>query len=124
METLEKSLQVKTEIGGVARYGNDRFRRVSLETPGNPWFIATLRIARWRIAKATSIEELSSALELLKWTARNALPSGALAEQLDPYTGKPLSATPLLWSHAEYVLSVTEYISKHQEITMAQPIQT
>jgi GH15 family glucan-1,4-alpha-glucosidase len=52
----------------------------------------------------------------LEWTAKNALPSGALAEQIDPYSGKPISATPLLWSHAEYVLAVSEFLSKHQEI--------
>jgi GH15 family glucan-1,4-alpha-glucosidase len=40
-----------------------------------------------------------------------------LAEQLDPHSGKPISATPLLWSHAEFVLVVTEYMNKHQELT-------
>jgi len=60
---------------------------------------------------------LAKAMEFLKWTSKNALPSGVLAEQLDPYSGKPVSATPLLWSHAEFVLAVTEYIGKYQEIT-------
>jgi len=32
--------------------------------------------------------------------------SGILAEQLDPDTGESLSATPLVWSHAEYVQTV------------------
>jgi GH15 family glucan-1,4-alpha-glucosidase len=57
------------------------------------------------------------AMDFLKWTAKHSLPTGALAEQLDPYSGKPISATPLLWSHAEFILAVTEYINKHQEIT-------
>jgi glucoamylase len=56
-------------------------------------------------------------MDLLKWATKNALSTGALAEQLNPYSGKPISAIPLLWSHAEFVLAVTEYISKHQEIT-------
>lgn len=117
MEALANELSVKTQIGGLARYKNDRYRRVSLETPGNPWFISTLRLARWHIATASSPSDLTTAMDTLKWAAKNALPSGALAEQLDPYSGQPISATPLLWSHAEYVLAVTEYLNKYQEIT-------
>jgi glucoamylase len=60
-------------------------------------------------------------MEFLKWAAKNALSTGALAEQIDPNSGKPISATPLLWSHAEFVLAVTEYISKHQEIATIIP---
>ena len=120
MESLERNLWVKTDVGGFSRYSNDQYRRVSQETPGNPWIIASLRLARWRIAKAASTPELSPALELLKWTAKYALPSGALAEQLNPNTGEPVSATPLLWSHAEFVLAVTEYIAKHHELTAFQ----
>lgn len=122
MESLASSLAVKTQIGGLARYQNDSYRRVSPDTPGNPWFIATLRLARWQIALSENQNELSHAMELLRWTAKNALHSGALAEQLDPYSGRPISATPLLWSHAELVLAATEYMSKHQElVSMARP---
>jgi len=119
MDALVRGLWVKTDVGGLARYQNDQFRRVSTDTPGNPWFIATLRLARWRIAAATSIESLSEAMAILDWAAKHALTSGALAEQLDPYSGKPISATPLLWSHAEYVLAVTEYINRRQELADA-----
>jgi glucoamylase len=115
MNALIQQLSVKTEIGGLARYKNDQYRRVSLQTPGNPWFISTLRLARWYIAAAVSIEELKKGMELIKWAAKNALSSGALAEQLNPYTGEPISATPLLWSHAEFVNAVCEYLNKRQE---------
>ncbi len=119
METLTRNLWVKTDVGGLARYQNDHYRMASAETPGNPWFIATLRLARWCIAAAVTPNELANAMEFLQWAAKNALPSGALAEQLDPYSGKPISATPLLWSHAEFVLAVTEYTTKYQELTAA-----
>ncbi len=36
-----------------------------------------------------------------------------MAEQLHPYTGEPLSVSPLTWSHAEYVRTVQEYIERH-----------
>jgi GH15 family glucan-1,4-alpha-glucosidase len=100
----------------LARYQDDRYRRVSPDTPGNPWFISTLKLARWYIATATSAGDLIQAMDFLKWTTKYSLPTGALGEQLDAYSGKPISATPLLWSHAEFVLAVTEYINKHQEI--------
>jgi glucoamylase len=51
-------------------------------------------------------------LKLLEWAARRALPSGTMAEQLHPYTGEPLSVSPLTWSHAEYVRTVQEYIDR------------
>jgi GH15 family glucan-1,4-alpha-glucosidase len=117
MDSLAKVLWVKTQVGGLARYQNDNYRRVSIDTSGNPWFISTLRLARWQIAVASAFDDLGRSMELLKWAAKNALPSGVLAEQLDPYSGEPISAAPLLWSHAEFVIAVCEYINKYQEIT-------
>ena len=119
MESLKNELWIKTSVGGLARYKDDHYRRVSYDVPGNPWFIATLRLARWQIASAESHIDLAGPMELLRWTVKHALSSGALSEQLDPYTGKPVSATPLLWSHAEYVLAVTEYIAKRLELAGA-----
>ncbi len=117
MDALRGDLWVKTKVGGFARYQNDHYRRVPGDTVGNPWVISTLRLARWYIAAASTPAQLGEALAVLQWASRNALPSGALPEQLDPFTAKPVSATPLLWSHAEYVLAVSEYITKYQELT-------
>lgn len=119
VDSLKQNLWVKTASGGLARYSNDAFRRVSLDTPGNPWFIATLRLARWYIAAAESTADLADAFEVLSWTVKHALASGVLSEQLNPFTGGPVSATPLLWSHAEYVQAVVEYINKRQELSAA-----
>ncbi|MGE5187507.1 MAG: glycoside hydrolase family 15 protein, partial [Betaproteobacteria bacterium] len=116
MEALANGLQVKTVAGGFARYQNDRYRQVLSQTPGNPWIISTLRMARWQIEAANSQEKIGKGLGLLRWVAKNALSTGALPEQLDPVLGKPISATPLLWSHAEFVLAVNEYLAKCQEI--------
>ncbi len=120
MDALASNLWLRTDVGGLARYRNDQYRRASPEIPGNPWFISTLRLARRHILAASTLAELDSGLEYVKWAVQHALPSGALAEQLDPFTGKPVSATPLLWSHAEYVQAVAEYIAKTQELTAAQ----
>jgi len=117
MNSVIDKLWVKTNTGGLARYENDEYQRVTREIPGNPWFICTLWLARWYIATALSIEELNRALNLLNWTAKHASPSGILAEQINPYTGNPLSVAPLIWSHAEFIIAVCEYIEKQKELS-------
>ena len=84
--------------------------------PGNPWFICTLWLARWHIATAASFEELNKGLTLLEWTAKYALQSGELAEQINPRTGEAISVAPLIWSHAEFVIAVCEYNEKKKEL--------
>jgi len=86
---------------------------------GNPWFISTLWLAQYHIAHATTLEELHQAIPLLDWAQSYALPSGVMAEQLDPFTGEPLSASPLTWSHAEYVMTLHRYLGKYREFQRA-----
>lgn len=112
MNAIKNTLWVNTSIGGVARYENDYYHRVSNTLPGNPWFICTMWLAQWYIARAKNAEELQPALELLQWAARHALPSGVMPEQLNPYTGDPLSVSPLTWSHSSFVVSVVKYLEK------------
>ena len=118
MKLMIDRLWLKTSVGGVARYENDDYYRVSKELPGNPWFICTLWLARWYIAIAQNVEELSRGLNLLNWTAKHASPSGMLAEQINPFSGNPVSVSPLVWSHAEFVITVCEYIEKQKELSL------
>jgi len=92
---------------------------VSTGVTGNPWFVSTIWLARWHIARATSIEELNEGLEILEWAADHSLASGMLSEQLDPYTGVPVSASPLIWSHAEFIMAVSEYLDKYRVLSAA-----
>jgi GH15 family glucan-1,4-alpha-glucosidase len=110
IDALREKLWVKTPVGGMARYENDIYHRVSTELPGNPWFIATLWLADHLIAKAGNEAELAEAVELLNWCGDHALPSGVLAEQVHPFTGQPLSVSPLTWSHATFVATTQHYI--------------
>ena len=50
--------------------------------PGNPWFICTLWLADYYIARAKTVAELKAALPIFEWTAAHALESGVLAEQV------------------------------------------
>jgi len=112
MKAIEQRLTVRTPVGGIARYENDYYFQVSQDVasvPGNPWFISTLWLAEWYIATAATLDDLERPLALLRWCASKALPSGVLAEQVHPYTGEPLSVSPLTWSHAAYVSAVQHY---------------
>lgn len=115
-EALREALWVRTEVGGMARYGGDYYHRVSDDTkavPGNPWFISTLWYAQYLIMRAQSAEELrETALPILQWVADHALPSGVLAEQVHPYTNEPLSVSPLTWSHGTAVVAVLDYLER------------
>jgi GH15 family glucan-1,4-alpha-glucosidase len=115
LDQVFERLWIKTEVGGVARYENDYYHQVSHDianVPGNPWFICTLWKARYLIARAKTREELEQALPLLLWVAERSLPSGVLAEQVNPYDDTPLSVSPLTWSHAEYVTAFLAYLDK------------
>ncbi|HEX8709243.1 MAG TPA: glycoside hydrolase family 15 protein [Pyrinomonadaceae bacterium] len=115
MRAVEERLWAKTEIGGCARYEADGYMRVTddvARVPGNPWFICTLWLADYRIAQAQSLEDLERAVEILEWVAARALPSGVLAEQVDPLTGAPVSVSPLTWSHSTVVATVIGYLRK------------
>ncbi len=115
MQNMKEWLWVKTDVGGLARYYQDRYYRVSDDfdkVPGNPWFICTLWYAKWLIKRAERKEELKEALALIDWVADHALSTGVLAEQVHPFTGEPLSVSPLTWSHAEFVDTITDYVKK------------
>jgi oligosaccharide amylase len=115
MRAVEKTLTVKSKSGGVARYQNDYYQRVSqdvAQVPGNPWIICTLWLAEWYIAKS----ELDKGLTLLKWVVDHVSETGVLAEQIHPYNNEPLSVSPLTWSHSTFVLTVIEYLNKLNEL--------
>jgi len=116
---IEEKLRVKTDVGGVARFERDNYMQTSEDfenIAGNPWFICTLWLAEYRIAVAKDKKDLKGAVEILEWTAKRALPSGILAEQLHPETGEPVSVAPLTWSHSTFVAAVSNYLRKEKSL--------
>ena len=119
MQAVEQFLTVTSTSGGIARYQNDRYHRVNKDSdqvPGNPWFICTLWLAEWYIAK----NELDKGLDLMKWVINRASETGILAEQINPFNNKPLSVAPLTWSHSTFVLTVIEYLNKLNELKVCE----
>jgi GH15 family glucan-1,4-alpha-glucosidase len=119
MEQTFARLAVHTDIGGMARYETDYYFRRSDDfgrVPGNPWIICTLWAAQYELACATTPEELQSALARLDWVVARAAESGVLPEQIHPYTGEPLSVSPLTWSHAEFIATTLQYLDRVAEL--------
>ena len=123
MDAVIERLTVRTMSGGVARYEGDVYQRVEVGPPdassdngppGNPWFICSLWVAEYHIRRARSLEDLEPARAVIEWARGMALPSGVMGEQLDPYTGGPVSATPLAWSHATLVSTILEYFERRR----------
>ncbi|MDH5769402.1 MAG: glycoside hydrolase family 15 protein [Nitrospirota bacterium] len=119
MEAIHRKLWLKTPVEGCARYQNDVYQRPSdspPDIPGNPWFISTLWLGEYFIARAESLQEIRQAIPYLEWCGRNALPSGVLAEQVHPIDSSPLSVSPLTWSHSAFVWTVLQYIEKFNSL--------
>lgn len=116
MKAIEESLA--SGGGGIARFQNDDYMRISENATGNPWFICTLWLADYYIAAARTAEDLGKALKIIEWTADHALPSGVLAEQMNPLTGEPVSVSPLTWSHSTFVATVKNYLQKYGDLML------
>jgi len=115
MAVLMDRLWCKTAVGGIVRYENDHYHQVSQDianVPGNPWFVCTMWVAQYYIARAQSLDELKPALHILTWAPRYALHSGVLAEQIHPHSRAPLGVSPLTWSlHYPHQLKANKTLS-------------
>ena len=124
MRQIEQRLWCKTKVGGLARYENDYYYQVTgkvEEVPGNPWLICTMWLGLWYLAIAKSEPDLVRPREILEWVGRHCLESGCMAEQIHPYSGAPMSVSPLTWSHATYIETVLEYARKLNKFRNPEP---
>lgn len=120
VETVDKKLRVEADSRGYVRYEGDNYYKMQDASSPNPWVVTTLWMAQYYIHNAESLRDLNAAYEILEWTCSHATKSGVLAEQMHPQTREHLSTAPLIWSHAEFVITVQEYIAKHQELSGAK----
>ncbi|MGC9106324.1 MAG: glycoside hydrolase family 15 protein [Thermoprotei archaeon] len=96
-ELVEQKLKVN---GGLIRYENDPYRKEKASP--NPWLITTLWLARYKVL----VGKRDEALALLDWVAQRATPTGLLPEQVDPETLMSTNVIPLVWSHAEFIITL------------------
>jgi len=114
-KTAEKLISQR-KIGGIVRYEDDFYNRAAADSIGNPWFITTLWQAQYFISIAQNEADLQGAKDILGWVVKYALPSGILSEQLNPDNGDLISVAPLIWSHAEFVATVINYLEKLEDM--------
>ncbi len=108
-------LKNPTSVGGIIRYENDKYFRS--QDKSNPWFITTMWEAlRILHQDKVTLSDLEKVQETLSWVTEHQYDSGVLAEQIDPYTSRSLSATPLVWSHAVYVDLIVEFLKSRNKV--------
>jgi len=91
---LEDSLSY--EVSGIGRYSEDRYYG------GNPWILATL----WLALYYEKLKDVNKMEKLIKWVIAHATDIDLLAEQINRSNGLPISAIPLAWSHAFFILAI------------------
>ena len=81
--------------GGLGRFPSDT------NYGGNPWVLSTC----WMAIHYANAGDVAAARALVDWSASHATGLGMLPEQVDKITGAVLSAIPLAWSHAMFILA-------------------
>ncbi len=107
-ESTKKVLYQSSPIGGSPRYEHDRYFESDPPYLGNPWFVTSL----WYAQLALKASQEDIAKEIIDWALQHALPSGILAEQVNPNDGRPVGVAPLVWSHAELVNTLLDYAKR------------
>jgi GH15 family glucan-1,4-alpha-glucosidase len=111
-EQVERRLRVAGASEGYVRYEGDNYYTMQSAGSPNPWVVTTMWVAQYHIMRAQKQSDLKRAYEMLEWTASHATEGGVLAEQMNPHTREHVSTAPLVWSHAEFVLTVHAYLDK------------
>ena len=112
---FQARLRKGISVGGFARYERDAYNHIEDGSIGNPWFVVTAWFIQYKIAVSNSESDLSDVAKDIEWIAKFAK-SGMLSEQINPHTGEQISATPLVWSHSEFVRTVIEYNKKRNTL--------
>ncbi|HYB83765.1 MAG TPA: glycoside hydrolase family 15 protein [archaeon] len=108
MKAVEEHLWLPGRIGGIARYPDDKYLRVSPELIGNPWILTTLYLAMCYV----EANALAKAKKMIEWATERASPTGLLAEQVNAFDGGSVGVLPLGWSHASYIIAVQKFAAK------------
>lgn len=104
-QTIRSTLMQDGNLA-LPRYENDNYHRGPDSGLGNPWFIASLWVAQY--AQETGDAQLRD--QIVEWVMTNTDSSLMLSEQMNPLTTQPLSVSPLIWSHAEYMATLLDVV--------------
>ena len=107
-ETLRSTFGFSADAPGLPRYENDAYQRTNSASNGNYWFITSL----WTAQYAHEAGDDALFAKIVDWVLGQADASLMFAEQINPDTGEPISVSPLVWSHAEYMATLLDVIEK------------
>ena len=100
--TIEKiNLNLRTYTGGYLRFENDNYIGGN-----NPWPIATLWMALYNI----EIGNKEEAIKQIEFVTKTSTEHGFLAEQVDNETMKSKWVIGLGWSHAMYIIALSQLL--------------
>ena len=104
INTVEKiNMTLRTFTGGYLRFEEDSYMGGKY-----PWVVTTLWMAMYYI----KCNEIKKAKECFNFVTNSASNLGFLAEQVDNETMKPAWAIGLGWSHAMYIIVLSEILKK------------
>jgi GH15 family glucan-1,4-alpha-glucosidase len=101
-ETYKALSNEFSEQVGWSRYANDRYLHSANDGKTNPWIITSLWAAQYELLRG----EIDKTNTTLGWVQSIAVSTGMLPEQLSD----PPSVSPLVWSHAEFVTTLLDYV--------------
>lgn len=99
VKTMSAVEQRLSSAGGILRYEGDPYR--SIDGKPNPWLICTL----WLSEYYSLIGDRNRASSYIRWVVNRSVKAGLLPEQVSPNDLTPTSVVPLVWTHAEVVIS-------------------
>ncbi|MDK2899083.1 MAG: hypothetical protein PWQ10_270 [Patescibacteria group bacterium] len=109
--TVEQLFGLNDGKIGLPRFEDDEYRRMNPEVTGNYWFICSFWLAQYYI----DIGSKDKALKILDWAKDHAMNTGVMGEQVDPITDEAIAPAPLTWTHAEYISTLLDLITKKNE---------
>jgi GH15 family glucan-1,4-alpha-glucosidase len=111
IRTIEQQFGVNNGAIGLPRFENDTYRRSSQGIAGNLWFVTSFWMAQYYIDN----NQTDKAIKILDWAKNSTTSTGVMGEQVDPITKEIISPAPLTWSHAEYVSTLLDLITKDKK---------
>lgn len=107
LATIRSVFNVTDERPVVPRYENDAYQRTDNNLQGNYWYVTSLWLAQYALETGDS----AYAETVLEWVESRMDQTGMMAEQIDPKNLNPVSVSPLVWSHAEYLSTVLDTVN-------------
>lgn len=104
-QAMKRLLRSPVNSAAYIRYIGDRYRSSSNES--NAWVVPTL----WAAQIFVEMDDMVSAARSIDWVLGLEPDTPFIPEQVNPHTGESTFVSPLVWSHAEFINTILDYIA-------------